>query len=41
MIQHRSLKYDCSLLEDDVIIVRPEDVVKAGLAAAGLPEGTP
>jgi hypothetical protein len=27
-----SQKYDCRLLEDDVIIVRPEDVVKAGLA---------
>jgi hypothetical protein len=26
-----SQKYDCSLLEDDVIVVRPEDVVKAGL----------
>ena len=28
-----SQKYDCSLLEDGIIIVRPEDVVKAGLAA--------
>jgi hypothetical protein len=29
-----SQKYDCGHVEDGVIVVRPEDVEKAGLAAA-------